>query len=71
MKTLKDCFGHAVRLADERLAHILEHPEMKGLGAEIERMLLFVVPRAPSTLVYFQAVPRLSANRACRLVVVE
>ncbi len=40
MKTLKDCFGHAVRLTDERRAHILEHPEMKDLGAEIERGLL-------------------------------
>jgi len=27
MKMLKDCFGRSVRLTDERLAHILEHPE--------------------------------------------
>jgi hypothetical protein len=39
MKTLPDCFGHQVRLTDERLAHILEHPEMKDMGAEIERVL--------------------------------
>jgi hypothetical protein len=39
MKTLQDCFGQKVRLTDERLAHILEHAEMKGLGAEIERVL--------------------------------
>jgi hypothetical protein len=39
MKTLQDCFGHQVRLTDERLAHILEHPEMKDIGAEIERVL--------------------------------
>ena len=39
MKPLQDCFGHQVRLTDERLAHILEHPEMKGMGAEIERVL--------------------------------
>jgi hypothetical protein len=39
MKTLKDCFGHQVRLTDERLAHILNHPEMKEMGAEIERVL--------------------------------
>jgi hypothetical protein len=31
MKTLKDCFGHSVRLTDERLAHILEHPESRYL----------------------------------------
>ena len=39
MKTLKDCFGHSVRLTDERLAHILEHAEMKHMAAEIERVL--------------------------------
>lgn len=40
MKILKDRFGNNVRLTDERLVHILEHPEMKSLGAEIERVLL-------------------------------
>jgi hypothetical protein len=40
MQTLKDCFGHKVRLTDERLAHILEHPEMKGMAAEISRVLI-------------------------------
>jgi hypothetical protein len=39
MKAIKDCFGHSVRLTDERLAHILEHVEMKGMAAEIERVL--------------------------------
>jgi hypothetical protein len=39
VKTITDCFGHAVRLTDERLAHILEHPEMNEMGAEIERLL--------------------------------
>jgi hypothetical protein len=39
MKTVTDCFGHQVRLTEERLAHILEHAEMKSLGAEIERVL--------------------------------
>ncbi len=36
---LIDCFGHSVRLTDERLAHILEHTEMKDMAAEIERVL--------------------------------
>lgn len=40
MKTLTDCFGRNVRLTDERLAHILEHAEMKGMAAEIGRVLL-------------------------------
>ncbi len=39
MKTLQDCFGRQVRLTDERLAHILEHPEMEGMAAKIERVL--------------------------------
>lgn len=34
MRVLDDCFGRAVRLTDERLAHILEHLEM-----QIERVL--------------------------------
>lgn len=29
-----------MRLTDERLAHILEHPELIGMEAEIERVLL-------------------------------
>jgi hypothetical protein len=39
MKSITDCFGHAVRLTDERLQHILEHPEMREMSAEIERVL--------------------------------
>lgn len=39
MKTIQDCFGHTVRLTDERMAHILEHPEMSGMGDDIERVL--------------------------------
>ena len=30
MKILEDCFGRKVRLTDERLAHILEHLEIRG-----------------------------------------
>ena len=40
MRTITDCFGRLVRLTDERLNHILEHPEMRGMEAEIERTLL-------------------------------
>ncbi|MBI5774279.1 MAG: hypothetical protein HZA89_11120 [Verrucomicrobia bacterium] len=39
MKTLEDCFGHKVRLTDERRTHILEHFEMAGMEAEIVRVL--------------------------------
>jgi hypothetical protein len=40
MKTLTDCFGHKVRLTDERLAHILNHGEMKGMATELPSVLL-------------------------------
>jgi inorganic pyrophosphatase len=36
VKLLVDYFGREVRLTDERLAHILEHPEMARMEAEIE-----------------------------------
>ena len=39
MQVHNDCFGHKVRLTAERMAHILEHPEMRGMEAEIERVL--------------------------------
>ena len=39
MKTIRDCFGQAVRLTDERMVHILEHPEMIGMSMEIENVL--------------------------------
>jgi hypothetical protein len=39
MTTLHDYEGLAIRLTDERLAHILDHPEMIGLEAAIEETL--------------------------------
>ena len=39
MKILHDHQGLAIRLTDERLAHILEHPEMVGLQAVLEETL--------------------------------
>jgi len=39
MRILHDHQGLAIRLTDERLAHILEHPEMKGLESAIEETL--------------------------------
>jgi hypothetical protein len=43
MKILTDCFGREVRLTDERLAHILERPELNDMESEIEEVLS--VPR--------------------------
>jgi hypothetical protein len=39
VKILTDYEGRAVRLTDERLAHILEHPEMAGMEGRIEETL--------------------------------
>ena len=39
MKSVRDCFGWTVRLTDERMAHVLQHPEMAGMEQEIERVL--------------------------------
>jgi molybdopterin synthase catalytic subunit len=40
MRILRDHQGLAIRLTDERLAHILEHPEMAGMEQAIEDTLL-------------------------------
>jgi hypothetical protein len=39
MKIIRDCFGDEVRLTDERLVHILDHPEMVAMEGEIERVV--------------------------------
>ncbi len=39
MRVIHDYQGVPVRLTDERLAHILEHPEMVGLAGAIEATL--------------------------------
>ena len=45
MKLGDDCFGNPVRLTGERLAHILDHPEMQGMELEIPKVL-----RQPQTV---------------------
>jgi hypothetical protein len=40
MRILKDYEGWSIRLTDERLAHILEHPEMQAMEQPIEETLL-------------------------------
>ena len=39
MKLLHDCEGRAVRLTDERLKHILDHPEMQQMTSAISETL--------------------------------
>ncbi len=39
MRILKDFEGKSVRLTDERLKHILEHPEMVDMISTIEETL--------------------------------
>jgi hypothetical protein len=40
MQILIDYQGRHIRLTDERLAHILEHPEMARMETEIQKVLL-------------------------------
>jgi hypothetical protein len=40
MEGLYDYRGSAIRLTDERLAHILEHPEMEDLEDAVQATLL-------------------------------
>ena len=46
MRILRDFEGRAVRLTDERLEHILGHPEMQGLESSLEETL-----KSPETVV--------------------
>ena len=39
MKSFRDYEGRVIRLTDERLNHILEHPEMRPMGRAIEETL--------------------------------
>lgn len=39
MKLLRDYLGRSVRLTEERLVHILEHPEMVRMESAIEQAL--------------------------------
>lgn len=40
MKILHDLWDSAIRLTDERLTHILDHPEMSDMETEIGETLL-------------------------------
>ncbi len=39
MKVLNDYEGRGIRLTDERLTHILEHPEMAGIESRLAETL--------------------------------
>ena len=39
MKTVTDCFVRDVRITDERLAHMLEGPELREMDIEVETVL--------------------------------
>ncbi len=39
MRIVRDFEGREIRLTDERLAHIVEHPEMVGMEAALEETL--------------------------------
>ena len=52
MKLLKDYQGRDVRLTDERLRHILEHPEMAALESALAETL-----RQPQYVIQSRAAP--------------
>jgi len=75
MKIVRDCFGRTVRLTDERIAHVLRHPEMAGMEQAIGRVLESPaevrVSRADDTvqLFYeFYAETRVGGNWLCVVV---
>ena len=39
MRIVRDFEGREIRLTDERLAHIVEHPEMVGMESALEETL--------------------------------
>ncbi len=41
MKILKDYLGRGVRLTEERLKHILEHPEMRSMESALAETLRY------------------------------
>lgn len=62
MRILHDHQGLAIRLTDERLAHILEHPEMAGMGEAIQETLLrpervVESPSDPQARLYYRFYP--------------
>ena len=76
LQVLKDHEGRSVRLTDERLAHLLEHPEMQGLEAEIARTLLepdlVVQSRAdPEVRLAYQFLPETKVGPKFLAVVVK
>jgi len=55
METLLDYQGRTVRLTAERLAHIFEHPEMRGLESALTETL-----RNPTLVIESRTDPRLN-----------
>lgn len=50
MSRVVDYRGREVRITEERLAHMMEHPEMRGMEAAVERSL-----REPEVVVRSQS----------------
>jgi len=57
MKLLKDHEGRTVRLTEERLRHILEHPEMADLESALEQTL-----RQPQYVIQSRTDPQAQLN---------
>lgn len=73
MRVFHDYRGAAIRLTDERMAHILRHPEMTGLEAAIDRALTHpetVVESLSDPLVRLYYRPFLGPPRGARFLCV-
>jgi hypothetical protein len=73
MRLLRDFQGLEVRLTDERLEHILEHPEMRGSEAAIGVTLAFperVIESLfdPDIRLYYRFYRRTVAKHLCVVV---
>jgi len=76
MRLLRGHRSILVRLTDERLAHILEHPEMKAMEGAIEQTLLrpeYVVQSSsdPDAHLYYRFFPRTQVGEKYLCVVVK
>jgi len=76
VERIRDYSGQTIRLTDERLAHILEHPEMVGIEGAIGETLLFphkVVQSLSDTdaKLYYRLYERTKAGEKYLCVVVK
>jgi hypothetical protein len=76
MQILVDYCQREIRLTEERLAHLLEHPEMHGLEADLEDTLrtperVFRSQSDEDALLYYRYLPESTVGGKWMCVVVK